>query len=97
MRIEFYPSKTTLINVLSLLFCKSPFKLRHIRKKNENRKKITTRSSSTTPEASTATAQKQLRQEAVNEWLDETKDNIRRTTDAAIRQVLHYTKVFNDY
>ena len=41
--------------------------------------------------------QMQEQQQAVNTILDETKDNIRKTTDTAINEVPRYAKAFNDY
>jgi hypothetical protein len=39
----------------------------------------------------------QQQQQKVEEALDETKDNIKRTADAATKEVPRYTKAFNDY
>jgi methyl-accepting chemotaxis protein len=39
----------------------------------------------------------QEQQQAVNTILDDTKYNIRKTTDIAIKEVPRYTKAFNDY
>src|SRR5918911_5330019 len=36
-------------------------------------------------------------QQKVDEALDDTKHNLKRTTDAAIKEVSRYTKAFNDY
>ena len=41
--------------------------------------------------------QRQQQQQKVEEALDETKDNIKRTADAATKEVPRYTKAFNDY
>jgi hypothetical protein len=41
--------------------------------------------------------QRQQQQQQVEEALDETKDNIKRTADAATKEVPRYTKAFNDY
>lgn len=57
--------------------------------KKEERKEEET----TTRSSSTVAAEQERQQEIFNESLDETKDNIRRTTDAAIKEVPRYTKV----
>jgi hypothetical protein len=41
--------------------------------------------------------QEQEQQHAVNRALDETKDNIRKTTDEARREIPRYTQLVNDY
>ena len=41
--------------------------------------------------------QRQQQQQQVEGALDETKDNIKRTADAATKEVPRYTKAFNDY
>ena len=41
--------------------------------------------------------QRQQQQQKVEEALYETKDNIKRTADAATKEVPRYTKAFNDY
>lgn len=61
--------------------------------KKEERKEEET----TTRSSSTVAAEQERQQEIVNESLDETKDNIRRTTDATIKEVPRYTRAFNDY
>jgi hypothetical protein len=40
--------------------------------------------------------QQQLQQQKIDEALDETKDTIKRTADAATKEVPPYTKAFND-
>lgn len=47
--------------------------------------------------AATTMAAQKKQQEIVNETLEDAKDNIRRTTDTAIKEVPRYTKFFNDY
>jgi hypothetical protein len=62
--------------------------------KKEERKDETTVTTSTSP------SQSQLRehqQQAVSRALDETKDNIRKTTDEARSQIPRYTQAVNDY
>src|SRR5918996_1399588 len=62
--------------------------------KKEERKDETTITTSTSP------SQSQLRehqQQAVSRALDETKDNIRKTTDEARSQIPRYTQAVNDY
>lgn len=46
--------------------------------------------------AATTMAAQKKQQEIVNETLEDAKDNIRRTTDTAIKEVPRYTKFFND-
>jgi hypothetical protein len=41
--------------------------------------------------------QQQQQQQKVDEALDETKDTIKKTADAATKEVPRYTKAFNDY
>jgi hypothetical protein len=36
-------------------------------------------------------------QQAVNKVLDETCDNIKKTTDEARKEISHYTQIVNDY
>jgi hypothetical protein len=50
-----------------------------------------------TRSSASAAAEQQRQKEIVNQSLDETRDSIRRTTDAAIKEVPRYTKAFNDY
>src|SRR5215211_6651048 len=64
--------------------------------KKEERKDETTITTST----SASPSQSQLRehqQQAINRALDETKDNIRKTTDEARSQIPRYTRSVNDY
>jgi hypothetical protein len=41
--------------------------------------------------------EQQQQQQAINKALDETKNNIRRATDEARKDIPHYTQVVNDY
>ena len=49
----------------------------------------------------TTTSQQQVQQrehqQAINKALDETKDNIRRTTDEARKDIPRYTQIVNEY
>jgi hypothetical protein len=60
--------------------------------KKEERKDETTITTSTSPSQS-----REHQQQAVNRALDETKDNIRKTTDEARSQIPRYTQAVNDY
>jgi hypothetical protein len=52
-------------------------------------------------EVTTTTSQQQVQQrehqQAINKALDETKDNIRRTTDEARKDIPRYTQIVNEY
>ncbi len=41
--------------------------------------------------------QRELQQQAINKALDETKNNIRRATDEARKDIPHYTQIVNEY
>jgi hypothetical protein len=41
--------------------------------------------------------QQKEHQQAINKALDETKDNIRRTTDEARKDIPRYTQIVNEY
>src|SRR5919197_323430 len=41
--------------------------------------------------------QREHQQQAINKALDETKNNIRRTTDEARKDIPHYTQIVNEY
>src|ERR687887_1130637 len=41
--------------------------------------------------------QREHQQEAINKALDETKNNIKRTTDEARKDIPHYTQIVNEY
>jgi hypothetical protein len=62
--------------------------------KKEERKDETTITTSTSPSQSQS---REHQQQAVNRALDETKDNIRKTTDEARSQIPRYTQAVNDY
>ena len=62
--------------------------------KREERKDETTITTSTSPSQSQS---REHQQQAVNRALDETKDNIRKTTDEARSQIPRYTQAVNDY
>jgi catalase (peroxidase I) len=44
-----------------------------------------------------AKVQQREQQQSINKALDETKDNIRRTTDEARKDIPHYTQIVNEY
>ena len=45
----------------------------------------------------TISQQQQVQQKDINKALDETKNNIRRTTDEARKDIPHYTQIVNEY
>src|SRR5919202_1119921 len=64
-------------------------------KKEERRDETTVSTSTSTSPSYSQTSEHQ--QHAVNRALDETKDNIRKTTDEARSQIPRYTHAVNDY
>jgi len=62
--------------------------------RKEERKDETTITTSTSPSQSQS---REHQQQAVSRALDETKDNIRKTTDEARSQIPRYTQAVNDY
>jgi anaerobic ribonucleoside-triphosphate reductase len=57
----------------------------------------TTTSNNTTSSSSSSQMQQEEQRYAVNRALDETKDNIRKTTDEARRDIPRYTQAVNEY
>ena len=58
--------------------------------------------STTSKEVTTTSKEEQVhqrieQQQAINKALDETKNNIRRSTDEARKDVPHYTQIVNEY
>jgi hypothetical protein len=62
-------------------------------KKEERKDETTVTTSHSTSPSQTSEQQ----QQAVNRALQETKDNIRKTTDEARNQIPRYTQAVNDY
>ena len=65
-------------------------------KKEERKDETTVTTTSQSPSQSPAQSSEQ-QQQAVNKALQETKDNIRKTTDEARNQIPRYTQAVNDY
>jgi hypothetical protein len=60
-------------------------------KKQERKEEESTQSHSTTAQL------QREQQQAVNKAIDETKDNIKKTTNEARKEIPRYTQVVNDY
>ena len=69
------------------------------RREKEEITKVTSPSTSTTTTSNNTSSQIQQEEQryAVNRALDETKDNIRKTTDEARRDIPRYTQAVNEY
>jgi hypothetical protein len=67
------------------------------REKEEVTTKVTSPSTSTTSNTTSSQIQQEEQRYAVNRALDETKDNIRKTTDEARRDIPRYTQAVNEY
>ena len=66
-------------------------------KRKDKEEDITSTTTSTSGAASEVQHQKEEQQYAVNRSLDETKDNIKKTTDQARKDIPRYTQAVSDY